>query len=62
MNNIKFRSESKGSIDQTQELKRQCHFDCIQYNILVGQDNLKSFLFKMSMDGLTNDINIMKCI
>jgi hypothetical protein len=62
MNNIKFSTKSKGSIDRTQELKRQCHFDYIQDNILVGQGNLKSFLFKMSMDGLINDINTMKCM
>lgn len=62
MNNIKFSSESKGSIDRTQELKRRCHFDYIQDNILVGQGNLKSLLFKMSTYDLTNDINTMKCI
>lgn len=62
MNDLKFSNESKGSIDWTQELKRWCHFDYIQDNILVGQGNLKNFLFKMSTYGLTNDINTMKCI
>jgi hypothetical protein len=62
MNNIKFSSERKGSIDRTQKLKRQYHFDYIQDKILVGQGNLNSFLFKISTDGLTNDINTMKCI
>jgi hypothetical protein len=62
MNDLKFSNESKVSIDWTQELKRWCHFDYIQDNILVGQGNLKNFLFKMSTYGLTNDINTMKCI